>query len=195
MYELVVATIFYISIAASLAELSSAIPSSANVYHWASVTGGPKWGRVLSFYAGWWNYLAYLTGACSACLIAGNTAVSLYYLHNPGFEPQRWHTYIAYLLIAWSTAAIVLFGQRVLPVFTTFVGLFCLSTWFITLVVCAVMPSQTGARYASNSFVWTDWNNQTGWSSNGLVFLMGMLNGAYTIGTPNAVSRCPSSPL
>lgn len=51
------------------------------------------------------------------------------------------------------------------------------------------MPSYTGEGYASNSFVWTDFNNLTGYSSNGFVFLAGMLNGAYTIGTCDAVAH------
>lgn len=44
LYGLIAATFFYVFIGASLAELASAIPSSANVYHWASVTAGPKYG-------------------------------------------------------------------------------------------------------------------------------------------------------
>jgi choline transport protein len=54
-------------------------------------------------------------------------------------------------------------------------------------MVCAIMPSQTGYGYATNAFVWTDFTNLTGWSSNGFVFLMGILNGAYAIGTPDGV--------
>ncbi|MGI4796920.1 MAG: hypothetical protein ACRYG8_23290 [Janthinobacterium lividum] len=45
LYGLIAATFFYVFIGASLAELASAIPSSANVYHWASVTAGPKYGK------------------------------------------------------------------------------------------------------------------------------------------------------
>ena len=51
------------------------------------------------------------------------------------------------------------------------------------------MPSTNGYGYASNSFVWTDFENLTGWSSNGLVFVMGILNGAYAIGTPCAATH------
>ena len=46
-YEFIVVSIFYWAVAASLAELASAIPSSAGVYHWASVTAGTKWGRIV----------------------------------------------------------------------------------------------------------------------------------------------------
>lgn len=46
-YEFIVVSVFYWIVAASLAELASAIPSSAGVYHWATVTPGKKWGRVI----------------------------------------------------------------------------------------------------------------------------------------------------
>lgn len=49
------------------------------------------------------------------------------------------------------------------------------------------MPSGTG--HATHSFVWTDWANDTGYSSNAFVFLAGMLNGAYAVGTPDCVSH------
>ena len=51
-YEFIVVSVFYWIIAASLAELASAIPSSAGVYHWASVTPGAKWGRVVGYALG-----------------------------------------------------------------------------------------------------------------------------------------------
>jgi amino acid transporter len=48
----------------------------------------------------------------------------------------------------------------------------------------AVIPR----HHASAAFVFTQWNNQTGWPS-GVAFLAGMLNGAYAIGTPDAVTH------
>lgn len=47
LYEYIVACIYYGFIGASIAELASSIPSSGGVYHWASVTAGPKYGRAL----------------------------------------------------------------------------------------------------------------------------------------------------
>ena len=54
----IAASLFYCLIAASLAELASAIPSSGGVYHWASVTAG-KNGPVCGFYAGYWNFFGW----------------------------------------------------------------------------------------------------------------------------------------
>lgn len=50
-------------------------------------------------------------------------------------------------------------------------------------------PLLTFDRHATSSFVWADWANQTGYSSNGFVFCAGMLNGAYAVGTPDCVSH------
>lgn len=69
LYEFLVVAFCYFLVAASVAELVSAIPSSSGVYHWASVTPGPRWGRVVGFFAGWWNFLGYVMGAASMAAI------------------------------------------------------------------------------------------------------------------------------
>lgn len=65
LFEFLVVSVFYWIVAACIAELASAIPSSGGIYHWASVTAGPKWGNPVGFFAGWWNYLAWVLGAAS----------------------------------------------------------------------------------------------------------------------------------
>lgn len=53
-YGFIAVSCFYFMIAACIAEMASAIPSSAGVYHWASITGGKRYGRVLGYFAGWY---------------------------------------------------------------------------------------------------------------------------------------------
>jgi choline transport protein len=65
LYEFIVVSVFYWFVAASIAELASAIPSSAGVYQWASVTPGSRWGRPVGFFGGYWNWLAWTFGAAS----------------------------------------------------------------------------------------------------------------------------------
>lgn len=71
LYEFITVSVFYWIVAASIAELASAIPSSAGVYHWASVTPGKKYGRVVGFFAGYWNWFAWVFGAASMSAIFG----------------------------------------------------------------------------------------------------------------------------
>lgn len=54
----------------------------------------------------------------------------------------------------------------------------------MTIIVVAAMPKV----HASNASVWTDFVNSTGWS-NGVAFLTGVLNGAFTIGTSDSISH------
>lgn len=60
LYEFLAVSFFYWCIAALLAELASSMPTSAGVYHWASVTAGPRYGKVVGFFAGWWNFIAWM---------------------------------------------------------------------------------------------------------------------------------------
>jgi amino acid transporter len=162
LYGLIAASFFYLFINAGLSELASAIPSSANVYHWAAVTAG-RHGRVCSWYAGWWNCFAWIFGATSTTLFGANAVVAIYNLYHPDFVPQRWHSGIALLGLIWLDTAIVLFGQRYIAKLTNISGVVCSLFFLISLLAVVIMPSlPSGAGHASSSFVWTDFQNLTG---------------------------------
>lgn len=76
LYEFIAASCFYFIVAASLAELASAMPSSAGPYLWASITPGRKYGRVVGFFAGWWNLFAWIFAAASMSAISGKSCVT-----------------------------------------------------------------------------------------------------------------------
>ncbi|MCJ1309396.1 hypothetical protein MMC25_003055 [Agyrium rufum] len=189
LYEFIAVSIFYWIIAACLAELASAIPSSGGVYHWASIVGGPKYGRIWGWYAGWWNFAAWIFGPTSISAIVGNCCVQMYAVTHPDFVPQKWHVFVCYLIVTWICCSVVLFANRALPAVNN-LGLFLILVGLlITIIVCAVLPGKSGSGYASNDFVWREWSQGIGYSSNGFVFLMGMLNGAYAVGTPDCCSH------
>ncbi|KAJ9606647.1 hypothetical protein H2200_008655 [Cladophialophora chaetospira] len=197
-YEFIVVSVFYWTVAASLAELASAIPSSAGVYHWASVTPGKKWGRIvgqvfpqenLLFYAGYWNWLAWCFGAASMSFILANTFVQMYAIEHEDFEVQRWHVFVTYLMVTWIGCLSVCFFNRAMPHLNAIGIFFILAGLLITVIVVAAMPGSGGRPpHASSSFVWTEWSADIGYP-NGFVFVAGMLNGAYSVGTPDAVSH------
>lgn len=122
-------------------------------------------------------------------MFAAETVVAMYSIYHPEYSPQRYQIFIAFVVITLLDLSLVLFGQRFLSRAAVMMNVLLLICWFVSTMVCAIMPSQTGAGYASNAFVWTDFQNLTGWSSNGLVFLMSILNGAYAIGTPDGVAH------
>ncbi|KAI5304567.1 hypothetical protein KEM56_006339 [Ascosphaera pollenicola] len=186
-YEFIAASVFYWFIAASLAELSSAIPSSGGVYHWASVTGG-KYGRSCGFFAGWWNYFAWIFGAASTAQIVAAQIVSTYSLMHPDFQEARWHVFVTYIVFTLCAVALVAFWNDALPTVELLTGVVVVLGFFVTIIVCAVMPHVNGQPYATNHFVWRDWQNSTGWP-DGFTFCLGMLNGAFAVGTPDVITH------
>lgn len=51
-----------------------------------------------------------------------------------------------------------------------------------------VLPALPGGKgYQTSSFVWTEWTADIGYP-DGFVFILGMLNGAYGIGTPDVTT-------
>lgn len=121
--------------------------------------------------------------------ISGNILVAMYGIYRPEYVPERWHIFIAYLVLTWICCCTVLFANRALPMVNNIGLFFILAGVVITIIICAILPHTIGSGYASSSFVWADWSNQTGYGNNGFVFLAGMLNGAYAVGTPDCVSH------
>ncbi|KAJ6137154.1 SNF2-related protein [Penicillium samsonianum] len=188
-YEFMAVSVCYWLVAASIAELASGMPSASGVYHWATITAGSKYGRVCGFYAGWWNCLAWILGAASMSLILAQQTVAMYVQMHPDFVPSQWNVFVSFLLCTWTCCCIVLFMNRFLPYIGNLGMFFILAGVFVTIVVCAVMPHVTGSGYAPDKLVWATWENGTGYSQQGFVFVAGMLNGAYSVGTPDCSSH------
>ncbi|KAF5692281.1 cholin permease [Fusarium circinatum] len=185
-YGLIVAVIYYTFIGLSISEFASSCPSSGGVYHWATIAAGPKWGRVTGFYTGWINFYGWMFGLASLVQVAANAGVQCYATLTPGFSPSAWHVYVAYLIVIWLSAFVVIFSNRLVP-YTQKLGLFLVvAGGLVTIIIVAVMPS----KHASSDFVWNSFheNNLTGWN-DGVAFMVGILNGAFTIGTLDAITH------
>jgi len=180
---------FYFFVAASLAELSSAMPSSAGVYYWASITPGRRAGRVVGFFAGWWNYLAWICGAASMAAIWSSSTLQLYALKHPEYTVKQTHVFLVYVITTWLACFSVCYAGRAMPILNQSGICWLLIGLVITIVVLAGVPSQSGGGgHATSSFVWLEWKADLGYP-NIIVFLGGMLNGAYSVGCPAAVSH------
>ncbi|KIK69263.1 hypothetical protein GYMLUDRAFT_67920 [Collybiopsis luxurians FD-317 M1] len=200
-WELLAACFYYCFIAASIAELASSIPSAGGVYHWASVTAG-KHGRVVGFFTGFMNFYGWIFALSSIVFIPANVFVDMYALfHQDTYIRKTWHVYLAFVMINLACLLIVIFRNRWLPLIQRMGSIAVVVGGIATAIVSLRMVfSKLGSHFihkvlaalprehASASAVFVDWNNQTGWPS-GVAFFTGMLNGAYTIGTPDAITH------
>jgi choline transport protein len=139
---------------------------------------------VLGFFTGSINFFGWMFDLAAIVQIEATIAVQLYAIYHPDLVIKPWHTYVAFILLTWICSTFCIFFNRLIPKLQD-VGLFLvLGGGIITIIVIAAMPKQ----HASNAFVWKDWENGTGWNS-GIAFLTGVLNGAFTIGTPDAITH------
>ena len=141
LYEFMVAVFYYSFISASIAEvqsdfldlifqnhassktawsnetlqLASSIPSAGGIYHWASVTPGPRYGRVLGFYGGFVNFFGWLFDLASIVYIMSELLVQMYFLYHPNYVIKPWNLYVALILVNWICIGVTIFFNRYLP--------------------------------------------------------------------------------
>lgn len=188
LYEFIVVSFFYWFVAASIAELGSAMPTSSGVYAWATLTAG-RYGKPIGFLAGWWNFFAWVFATAVTLQIIGAIIITMAQLNSPTYEYQRWEVFVVFLVVAWLCAAVVIFLNRAIPRLEQVGGFFIIAGFLITIIVAAVMPHVQDRPYASSHQVWNSFTNLTGYSSAGFAFVLGMLNGAFSVGVPDLTSH------
>jgi choline transport protein len=138
----------------------------------------------LGFFTGSINFFGWMFDLASIVQIEASVIVQMYAVFHDDLVIESWHTYITYVLLVWLSVLFCVFFNRFIPKLQD-AGLFLiLIGGLITIIVLAAMPKQ----HASTKTVFVDWENATGWGS-GVAFLTGVLNGAFTIGTTDAITH------
>jgi choline transport protein len=97
---------------------------------------------------------------------------------------QSRHIFACYIILNWVCCAFVSLANALLPRLNI-VGLIVIVIGaFTTIVVCAAMSHESPGPSTSKD-VWQFWRSDIGYPS-GFVFVSGMLNGAFAMGTPDA---------
>lgn len=184
LYGLILVSIFYTLISASLSELASSMPSAGGVYYWASVSSR-EYGRFVGFLTGYLNACAWLLSAASISSMLGNEAVAMYLLLNPGSQWHSWQVFIVFQLLAWICCAMVCFGNKLIPLLNRVALVLSMCGLLVTVIVLTVMPR----RHANNAEVWRRYHNNTGGWSDGICFLIGLINPAFSVGVPDCITH------
>lgn len=184
LYGLILVSVFYTTISASLAELASSMPSAGGVYYWSSVLCRSR-GRAAGFFTGYLNACAWLLSASSMSSMLGNEGVAMYLLKYPTVKWHSWQVFIVFQIVNWTCCAIVCLGNRFIPLLNRIALTLSMCGLVTTVVVLTVMPKQ----HASSAQVWTEYHNNTGGWSDGVCFMTGLLNAAFAVGVPDCISH------
>jgi len=186
------ACLFALIVAAAMGQIASAYPTAGGIYHWASLLGGRGYGWV----AAWFNLLGLMFVVSSVNfgvfllfrdLILGNMLgmdVSIW-TSKEAFD-QGWWTQTIFITVITITQAILNhIGIRATTILTDFSGyLIFVVAILLTLGLLFYAPGIDFSRL----FTFSNFSGDAGggvWptamQSVGFVFLLGLLQGVYTV--------------
>ncbi|GGZ05852.1 amino acid permease [Streptomyces poonensis] len=158
-------------VALSLAEVTSAYPTSGGLYYMAHQLGGPRWG----WFTGWFNLLGLLgaiAGIDYGCALFVGAFANLQWGITPTPELTMW--IFAGILLLHGTLNTA--GVRLASILNS------ISVWWqvcgVALIIGAL--SLAPAEHQDVSFVFGQFENGTGFSSAVYVCMIGSLLAAYT---------------
>jgi amino acid transporter len=97
-------TLFVLFVAAGMAELCSAIPTSGAIYHWSSILGGKAWG----WFSAWFNMVGQVTVVAGIDFGCAGFASSLLFS-----DPTKMQTLMVYAVILLSHGLLNHVGIRI----------------------------------------------------------------------------------
>ena len=113
----------------------------------------------------------------SVAFLTATIMQGLFVLQYPDYIYKRWHATLLMWALTAITFVINVFGIRILPHLETLAGA-CHVLFFFALLIPLVYLAPTTS---SAKFVFTDFQNQGGWSSDGVSWCLGLLTATFSL--------------
>lgn len=170
-YGIILITLISTCVGITLSELASAYPNAGGQYFWANELAPRKYANFASYLTGWFAWAGSIFTSASIALAVGAAAVGCWQLAHPDFTIHPWHVFVGYQITNVFSFFFNCYG-RTLPVLGQITLWTSLVSFFVILVaVPAKAPTHQHAKFVFANFV-----NETGWSQNGIAFIVGLIN-------------------
>ena len=123
---------------------------------------------------GWITAFARVSNASSAAYIAATEIQGLLILNIETYNPQRWHGTFLYWAVIMVAVAVNILGIRFFPHIETLAFIHHICFFFVFLIPLVYLAPQSTA-----SFVFANFENTSGWESNGVSWGIGLLASAW----------------
>jgi amino acid transporter len=155
----------------SLADVTSAFPTSGGLYFMAHKLGGPRWGWV----TGWLNLLG-LLGAIAGIDYGAATFIGAFANLQWGIEPTGGTTMVIFACILLLHGVLNVCGVRLVELLNS------ISVWWQLIGAAVIVGALTlaPAPHRSPEWVFTTFHNDTGFDNALYVCLIGSLLAGYT---------------
>ncbi|KAM5537391.1 hypothetical protein V8D89_008910 [Ganoderma adspersum] len=163
-------------LAYSLAELSSAYPTSGGLYYWAYMTAPPKY-KMLSCYVVAWSMIISTPLACvSITYSAAQLLVAAFQLAYPNYAAETWHIYLVYLGMMFLSYLIICLPTK----YVSWFNIWANALGIIILIVLTILLPVKAESLNSGKAIFTQAYNQLDWPA-GWSFCMTFLSATWTL--------------
>ncbi|PTB39096.1 uncharacterized protein TrAFT101_008103 [Trichoderma asperellum] len=163
-------------VAASLGELSAIWPTAGGQYHFVYALCTERWRKPMSFVVGWANIVGWLVVVTVQDYFGSQfISAAAVVASNGSYQITAAKTYGIFVAILVFTTVANIWGNRILGRWNDAALYWSIFGFVIISIVLLSMSEKTSAE-----FVFTDFNNETGWS-DGMAWILGLLQSALSL--------------
>ncbi|RKL27153.1 hypothetical protein BFJ72_g13386 [Fusarium proliferatum] len=163
-----------LAIGASLGEIASIYPTAGGQYHWVTALAPARFKKPAGWITGWISVGGLIALTSSPAFLGGLMTQALITLNSDSYLPTKWQGMLFYWAFVVYAAVMNVWGHRALPTANYISGVLHGLFFLVTLVVLASMSKKNTAH-----FVFVETQNETGWSSSGVAWFVGMISSVY----------------
>ncbi|TFK83309.1 amino acid transporter [Polyporus arcularius HHB13444] len=166
----IIPCVLTMSVAASIAEMTSAMPTSGGLYYFAARLAPPRWAPLACWITGWANVTGQVVLMCSSDYLTAQVIVTALSVGSDGaINLSLGATYGITLALLFSHGVVCSSATGVLARINVVYVIISVGTCIalaISLLVCS------GDQRVSASTAFTMFENNTGWANEGWAFLL-----------------------
>ncbi|GJE88068.1 amino acid transporter [Phanerochaete sordida] len=171
--------LFVMSVAACMAELASSMPTSAGLYYFSAKLAPPEYSALASWITGWANITGQVTLVCSIDFTCAQMITSAINVGSDGnVVLGNGPTYGILLALLFSHGLLCSSATGVLARLNLFYVVVTIGTTIAAIISLLVA---SGDQRVSTKTAFTDFENNTGWSSDGWAFLLAFAAPMWTL--------------
>lgn len=167
------------SVASSMAELCSSMPTSGGLYYSSAVLSPPGWGPLVAWITGWSNWICQVTSSPSIDYALANMILSLKMVRDPSYLPSHYQVFLLTVALMFVQSIISSLPTKALARFNTVGTLLNGGSAFVAIIVILAgnkrgKDDSNMSKFNSNQEVWGKISNTTDWP-DGISILMSFL--------------------
>ncbi|CAN6643832.1 GABA-specific permease [Trichomonascus vanleenenianus] len=168
------------SVAMSMAELCSAMPTSGGLYYASAVLAPHGWGPAVSWLTGWSNWIVLVTSAPSVNYGLSSMILSLKKVHDPSYTAEPYQVFLLTSAFMIIQSFISSASTKSLAKFNLFGTVLNGCALFIALIVILAGNKREDPKFTPSKEVWGTIDNQTDWP-DGIAILMSFTSIIWTM--------------